>query len=246
MATINDYFIQAQLSQAAYAEGFIQGMSGGGDVGAPSNYAKLLIAGGMSEVQAIAFANQYTVVDQYTDPLSGFSGTLFQDASGKKYLAMRGTENPTKSTAGIVDWAENIANIGSDGIAIDQGIAMYNWHQRLITPIGSTATQYIYHKETTNLLGQIDQPAWLERTSVVVTNTGAAAGGGLVGASNVAATGHSLGGHLAMMMSRIAPGLVPSVITYNAPGFDSIAGVVDPLTSGGMILMPLNSMSEAA
>ena len=145
---------------------------------AGSNDAKYTLAlerGGMSAEQAKAFANQYTVVDQFTDGGifgSGFSGTLFQDASGKKYLAIRGTENPTKSTAGIVDWAENIANIGSDGIAIDQGIAMYNWYQRLITPIGSTATQYIYHKETTNLLGQIDQPARLERTSVVVTTRG--------------------------------------------------------------------------
>jgi len=33
MATINDYFIQAQLSQAAYAEGFTQGMFGGGNSG---------------------------------------------------------------------------------------------------------------------------------------------------------------------------------------------------------------------
>jgi len=125
-------------------------------------YVTKLIDAKMDQVQAIAFANKYTVIDQYTDPVSGFSGTLFQDVSGKKkYLAMRGTENPFTSTAGIADWAENIANIGSDGIAINQGIAMYNWYQRLITPVGSKATQYIYHKETTNLLGQINQPAWL-------------------------------------------------------------------------------------
>jgi len=48
-----------------------------------------------------------------------------------------------------------------------------------------------------------------------------ASGGGLVGASDVAVTGHSLGGHLAMIMSRIAPDLVTSTLTYNAPRFDT-------------------------
>ena len=93
MATINDYFIQAQLSQAAYAEGFTQGMFGGTSAdGGVSDYANLLIDGGMSEVQAKAFANQYTVVDQYTDPVSGFSCAVFQNTPGQQYLAIRGTE----------------------------------------------------------------------------------------------------------------------------------------------------------
>lgn len=171
-----------------------------GNPGNPSAYAKELIKSGMSDTQAIAFANKYKVVDQYTDPESGFSGTVFQDTSGKIYMAIRGTE-PTSGS----DWSTNIADIGSDGIAIDQAIAMYNWYQRLITPVGSTATQYIYHKETTTLLGEIDEPAWLEETSVVVSNTGENEGGGLVGESNVTTTGHSLGGHWAMIMNRIAP-----------------------------------------
>jgi len=219
MATINDYFEQSQLSLAAYALDLTGGMSGSSPDSA--TYIAALKVAGLTQTQAESFANQYKVIDQSTDPVSGFSGTVFKDASGKIFMAMRGTENPFTSVAGIVDWSANIANIGSDGIAINQGIAMYNWYQRLITPVKSTATQYIYHKETTNLLGQIDQPAYLEKTSVVVTDTGANAGGGLVGASNVAVTGHSLGGQLAMMMSRIAPGLVHSVTTYNAPGFDT-------------------------
>jgi pimeloyl-ACP methyl ester carboxylesterase len=47
--------------------------------------------------------------------------------------------------------------------------------------------------------------------------------------------GHSLGGHLAMMMSRLAPDMVNSVYTYNAPGFDTSLrdATYPPLTSGG-------------
>ncbi|MGB3211135.1 MAG: calcium-binding protein, partial [Desulforhopalus sp.] len=148
-------------------------------------------------------------------------------ASGQIFMAMRGTESWD-------DLTTDVADIGFDGIAIDQGIAMYNWYQRLKSPVGSTVTQYIYHKETT-LGGQgqeIVTPAWLEATSVVVTATGENEGGGLVSANNVAVTGHSLGGHLAMIMSRIAPDLVTSTLTYNAPGFDANLSTI-ALTSDG-------------
>ncbi|MGB3211769.1 MAG: calcium-binding protein [Desulforhopalus sp.] len=164
-----------------------------------------------------AFANKYAVVDQYTDPASGFSGTVFRDVSDNKiYMAIRGTEPTAFST----DWPTNIADIGSDGIAIDQAIAMYNWYQRLITPVGLQAIQYIYHKEE-SVLGVITKPALLAPTIVTVTGSGENEGGGLVGKSDVAVTGHSLGGHLAMIMSRIAPNLVKSTLTFNAPRFDT-------------------------
>ncbi|QDX80631.1 hypothetical protein B9N43_04850 [Denitratisoma sp. DHT3] len=52
----------------------------------------------MSSVQAAQFAESWWVIDQYTDPSSGLSATIFQqrDANGNpigsKYLAIRGTE----------------------------------------------------------------------------------------------------------------------------------------------------------
>jgi len=219
MATISEYFEQAQLSEAAYAAGLTKGMFGGGTEEDPSQYALQLMneGNGMSLSQAITFANQYTVIDQYTDSLCGFSGTVFQDASGQIFMAMRGTE----PLSIFKDWTTNIADIGADGIAIEQGLAMYNWYQQLTSSPGSTVTQYIYHKQTTNLFGGIDQPAWLEETSTVVPLSG----GGLVGVSAVSVTGHSLGGHLAMIMSRIAPDMVTSTLTYNAPRFDTSLAV---------------------
>ena len=169
MATISEYFDQAQLSEAAYSVGLQSGWFGGGTEQDPSSYALQLMdeGKGMSKTQAIAFANKYKVIDQYTDPESGFSGTVFQDTSGKVFMAMRGTQ----PSAVFTDWPTNIADIGSDGIAIDQAIAMYNWYQRLITPEGGEATQYIYHKEI-SASGEIIQPAWLEEKTVVVTGKG--------------------------------------------------------------------------
>lgn len=100
-------------------------------------YERKLIQGGMSLTQAIAFANEYKAIVQYTDEASGFSGVVFEDTSGKVFMAIRGTEPTEFST----DWPTNIADIGSDGIAIEQGIVMYNWYQRLKTPVGSQALQ---------------------------------------------------------------------------------------------------------
>ncbi|PHR28437.1 MAG: hypothetical protein COA36_06040 [Desulfotalea sp.] len=217
MINMEDYYWQALLSEAAYAENLSKDMFGQDNA---SYTDALMDAGkGMSETQAIAFANMYTVIDQYTDPASGFSGTVFKDTSDKIFIAIRETES----------WADvttDVADIGANGIAIDQGIAMYNWYQRLMFPVGSTVTQYIFHKETTVWVGEghgevIATPAMLERTSVVVTATGENEGGGLEIADNVAVTGHSLGGHLAMILSRIAPDLVASTLTFNAPGFDT-------------------------
>lgn len=92
MATVTQYFGQAQLSLAAYALNLQQGMSGTvqGDI-----YRAALEAAGMSVAQATDFASTYTMVKQSDGlwGLTGFSATLFQNAQGQKYLSIRGT-NP--------------------------------------------------------------------------------------------------------------------------------------------------------
>lgn len=80
MSTIKTYFEQAQLSQAAYAKHLLPNMFGENDI----NYLTALEHGGVSSTQAIVFSNIYTVIDQYTDPDSGFSGvrgTVYQPLS---------------------------------------------------------------------------------------------------------------------------------------------------------------------
>ncbi|MGB7933198.1 MAG: hypothetical protein WCH04_13415, partial [Gammaproteobacteria bacterium] len=97
MNTVNSSFQQAQLAQAAYAVGFVKGMSGQSN----EDYLGLLTDEdvGMSDAQARAFADTYTVVEQFNDPESGFSATIFQETNtgqesntGKIYFAIRGTE----------------------------------------------------------------------------------------------------------------------------------------------------------
>jgi hypothetical protein len=101
MATITQYFEQAQLSLAAYALDLQSGMFGSAD----ANYISKLKAAGMSDTQAIDFANTYTVIDQFTDSASildsGFSATLFKDNRTQQiYLAIRGTEPLTLADIG--------------------------------------------------------------------------------------------------------------------------------------------------
>ena len=82
--TINSYFENAQMAMAAYAQGLTPTMS-------LDNYKLALREAGMSQKQAEVFADTYAVVDQFTDSLTGFSGTVFSK-NGVNYFAIRGTE----------------------------------------------------------------------------------------------------------------------------------------------------------
>ena len=86
MATINQYFDFAQLAQASYAL-----LSSGMSYASAVNALKDPDTSEFTQKQAEIFASGYTVLSQRTD-VSGFSATLFQDASGKKFLAIRGTQ----------------------------------------------------------------------------------------------------------------------------------------------------------
>ena len=63
---INNYFLNSQFSMAAYAEGLFSGIS-------DSDYRIALLDANFSESQASQFLSSYQIVDQYTDPATGFS-----------------------------------------------------------------------------------------------------------------------------------------------------------------------------
>ncbi len=88
MSTISDYYYFSELAFAAYAD-LSKGMS-------DDEYVKALKRAddGMSQIQAEEFIKNYTVIDQYNDPSSGLSVTLFKDSSGHQTVAIRGT-NPS-------------------------------------------------------------------------------------------------------------------------------------------------------
>jgi len=211
MATIRNEFEQSQLSTAAYALDLKRGAFGSQN----SEYVTSLKVAGMSQKQAELFADRYSVVDQYSDVITGFSGTVF-DKNGDKYIAIRGTQN-LFTFSGKVDWLTNVQGIGEEGIAITQSLAMFDWLQRLSGKAGNAVVQYFFNPIT--------------RT--VETTTGIA-NGLLERQSSVTVSGHSLGGQLAMIMSRLAPDLVSAAYTFNAPGFDTLIGrSLFPLTSEG-------------
>ncbi len=86
MSTIIEYFEQAELAFGAYSTLHTE-ITGGAYTDALEDVGK-----GMSSSQATTFALKWKVVDQYND-VSGLSATVFQEiATGKRYLAIRGTE----------------------------------------------------------------------------------------------------------------------------------------------------------
>lgn len=227
MATITDYFVQAQLSMAAYAPGLQRGAFGSQN----TDYVAALKFAGMSQKQAEEFANKYTVVHQSpeNDP-SGFSATIFTDPSGRYYFAIRGSNGDPLNPDFWKDWfSTNIGDVGLDGIAVKQGLALFNYLQRLLTPAGQLAPQF-----------EILPPDNNPNTGYFGQSTASGTGlGYLVNVSGLTVAGHSLGGHLAMIMSRLVPGMALSVYTYNAPGFDhfntglSSRGFFDSLRAAG-------------
>ncbi len=85
MSTINEYFLQAELAQAAYGQ----------FSGTAIAINELTRSGAdMSSSQAAAFAEKWQVAAQYSDLVTGLSATVFEfKEDGTKYLAIRGTES---------------------------------------------------------------------------------------------------------------------------------------------------------
>ncbi len=223
MATITEYFAQTQLSMAAYALDLQPGMP-------TTTFRARLESAGMSSKQAEEFANNYSVIDQYSDSDSGFSATIFSDQSGRYYFAIRGSNGDPLNPDFWKDWfSTNLGDVGLDGIAVKQGLALFNYLQRLLKPAGQLAPQF-----------EILPPDNNPNTGYFGQSTASGTGlGYLANVSGLTVAGHSLGGHLAMVMSRLVPGMALSVYTYNAPGFDhfntglSSTGFFDSLRTAG-------------
>ncbi len=164
------------------------------NVGEP-NQDKLKEAG-MSAAQAAEFSSKWSVVDQFTDPDNGFSATLFE-RDGKRYLAVRGTERTD-----VQDILADYDLATSTGVAAKQSIALFNYVQRLKGVMGQPVGQLEwnglhYTLNPTGAVGLLDIPL----------------------TEQITVTGHSLGGHLAMVFGRLFPQQVSQIYTYNAPGF---------------------------
>ena len=192
------YFDGSSLAQAAYAP-LDPGLNG------TQAYVDVLVEeADMAAVQAVEVATRFRIIDQQPNTFLGFSATVFEQA-GQYVLAIRGSEN-IFTPSGLVDWGHaDLAHIGNYGIALGQAIDLFNYYQLLTARQGERVFRFGYDYAT---------------DTVGVSSSIAQSDGALVG-KDFAVTGHSLGGHLAIALSRLVPDRVTSVYTYNAPGFDS-------------------------
>lgn len=223
---INKIHEQAELSQAAYADLIFGDLDGQDRV--LEEESKILAA------QATNLASRYEVaLATYNEPVSSFSATVFKSSdSGDLTLAIRGS--------GVDDWITTNPDIYSHGAGYAQIVALYNWWQKVSASSGQMVKQFAYKTyidgvdsvpEGALLLYKSENggPLSFERSTYLVPMPDVAATGELAGAlavdSNhkVAVTGHSLGGHLAMVFGSLFFGATEAVTMFNAPGFKSSA-----------------------
>jgi len=231
-------FEQSELALAAYASLNSSALS--------AQKASLKDAG-ISDVQADTFASRYAVLTQYNDTVAeggmgtSFSATVFKDASGNLTLAIRGTLE-----AG--DFVPTDANIAASGAGYDQIVAMWNWWLRVSNPAGVLVAQYRLVPVPINPNQAVDlNGLWLEPMA------SAAATGTLVDAINADGdrkldiTGHSLGGHLAMVFGSLFAGVTNQVTVFNAPGFSNTSANQNFFTRlGGSIPSGVNTTNVIA
>ncbi|GFM89601.1 hypothetical protein PSCICO_50000 [Pseudomonas cichorii] len=169
----------------------------------PDDVVEALSQDGITQELAKDFSAKYAVVEQHKNDNVGFAGTLFKDKeTGEYIIAFRGTE-------GFVDVTEDILGIGVQGIAANQIVSMFNWYLMMSAKAGDAVLQYVY----TSMEESVEERILSTKFVTAVVD------GPLLG-KNVTSVGHSLGGQLALLFSRLAGDTVDAVYTYNAPGFD--------------------------
>jgi Ca2+-binding RTX toxin-like protein len=166
-----------------------------------------------------------------SNELTGFSATVFFDRTSNKFvLGIRGTEGPA-------DIAEDVRRIGIQGYAGDQLVSLYRYYRKLTTAAGqavSYSDSEISMLQSIRLgipLGPLERILGTARTirlrEMLETDLGISpiAGNGpsvIPGGAPIVVSGHSLGGHLALLFGRFFPEVTEHVYTFNAPGISPV------------------------
>ena len=110
--TIQDYFDNAQLSQASYA-------TLNKNFNMKQYTDALRVDNNFSQTQASQFAQKYSIVHSQQNTASGFSATVFKDTAGGYTFAIRGTE-PSDFSADVL--SADFGDIGGNGMALKQAV----------------------------------------------------------------------------------------------------------------------------
>lgn len=205
------------LSEAAYAN-----IQTARNVDGTFNDQKILLAltsngQGLTNSQALHLTDQWRVVAHQPNTSSGLSATLFEHkGNGELALAVRGTEG-LFSFNGATDWLTNIGDVGADGIAIRQALDLYNFYLDLSARSGETVRHFHYSEAILSHTGGVE----LVPAKITASDYAIADRDGPLAGKEFSVSGHSLGGHLAMILSRMAAHAVKGVYTFVAPGFDT-------------------------
>jgi hypothetical protein len=189
----------------------------------------------------LAMLSGYELLNHLPNDSTGFSASVFREKSTNKLvLAIRGTEQ-------LSDLSEDVGRIGIQGFAGNQLVSLYRYYKSLTTApgeavryseseiaflysvrVGLPSLQLIRGSESFRAELRLDRGL----QSLDASNTGSVVpfGGSLV------ATGHSLGGHLALLFGRVFPDVTASVITYNAPGISKVGRSICLLWEWGLTL----------
>ena len=245
MSVYNELAAVSAISYGDYSDGIPARPSDLVEILRAADVPAEALPGGVIEHEAARLADAYTVahssdqIPELNDEIlglfgSGFSATLFKDReSDRLILGVRGTQLSDPMDLFQAD----VSDIGVDGIAKHQAVALFNYYQLLITPPDQKALEIrLQSSGSAEPEGSVGSyvSGYVRSSSgelvpnfvhmMLVPEEERENGLGIIDESvdTIDVSGHSLGGHLAMVLSRIDPERVGEV---SKPAFATVLHV---------------------